>query len=524
MRAIDALCRWWAAALWLIALLLGARVLYAIIEPESLASIADDSSNYMVMARCFSPWSGAGAETSVCSEQYFPALFPLLLGLLGAESALPLAHLIVVGAFLASLPLLWLHTDRVLGAPAAAHCTVMCFVLLPGTLLGLQGILSESTYLLLSVAFLLLVEEGEHPVSPARSVAAGAVLGLLVSTRTVGIALALALLARYLVLRLRGRQGPAPLVITLGTAAVLAVTLHGLFPPASTPDDYASLWVGLLSNPPDVPGYLAGQANALLESWLSFIALYWTDDRPLVWLGLVGILVVCVVGLMLRLWSNRLDAWYVVVYLLVLAAWPFPGQMFRFLFPVMPLLLLQGAWLLRLFAGRFPRHQAAALLAPGLVFAVAVPAHAFLLGRAELAREEGMNPVHEWIRKPDVDAATRELGLQNAILYDLRVSARTLPPGAVVAFYEPSYVVLLAERKSLKLPWPMDAGAWDSAMRGGATHAYLSRIHPRMSRSSIDGLQIRGSLPAGIRLLWCSQEKLSGMVAGCMYELPDTVQ
>ena len=522
MRVLDMPRRWVASALWLIVLLILARTLFAIIEPESLASIADDSSNYLVMARCLSPWVVEGVAASICGEQYFPAVFPLMLGLLGAESALPLAHLIVVGAFLVSLPMIWLYANRVLGARAAAHGVVMCFVLLPGTTLGLQGILSESTYLLLSAAFLLLVPEAERPATPARSFAAGVVLGLLVSTRTVGVVLALAMLVRCLVSRLRGRDETAPTVITLGTAGVLAATLRGLFPPANTPNDYASLWGGFLSNLPEIPGYLTEQAGALTESWASFIALYWTDDRPLVWFGLSGVLAVCGVGLALRLWSNRLDAWCVALYLLVLIAWPFPGQMFRFLFPVMPFLLLQGVWLLLLLAGRFPRFRAATVFAPVFVLALALPAHAFLLGRAELARDMGINPVHEWMRNPDVDAATRELGLQNAIFDDLEASASALPPEAVVAFYEPSYVVLLAQRPSLHLPWPMDAGAWDSAMRAGATHAYLSRIHPRMSRSSIDGLRIRGSLPAGISLLWCSQEKFSGVVAGCMYALPHT--
>jgi hypothetical protein len=161
---------------------LSARVLRAIIMPDALASIADDSSNYLVMARCLSPWSDPGvAALSVCDQQYFPAGFPLLLGMTGAGSSLPLAHTMVLAAFLASLPLLWIHASRVLGSPLLAHAVVMGFALLPGTLLGLQGILSETWYLLLVSVVLFLFSRDEAAI-PSRldAVTAGGALGLLV--------------------------------------------------------------------------------------------------------------------------------------------------------------------------------------------------------------------------------------------------------------------------------------------------------------------------------------------------------
>ena len=507
---------------WLLVAFLSARVLRAIIMPDALASIADDSSNYLVMARCLSPWSDPGvAALSVCDQQYFPAGFPLLLGMTGAGSSLPLAHTMVLAAFLASLPLLWIHASRVLGSPLLAHAVVMGFALLPGTLLGLQGILSETWYLLLVSVVLFLFSRDEAAI-PSRldAVTAGGALGLLVSVRSIGIVMVLAWLARVLVSRLLGGHQRQGTWTVLAVAITVAGAIRLLFPPARTSHDYRAVWGTLLQSVQDLPGYLAAQTLALAQAWASYIALYWTDDRPVVWLAMSALLAVALAGLLWRLLRNELDAWYVTAYLCVLALWPYPGQMLRFLFPVMPLLMLQGAWLIVELARNCPRAAIAGLLAPALLLSVALPAHAFLLGRAELARAGGMNPVYEWLRKPGAEEARRELGLQNAMMADLGGLRSTLPADAVVAFYEPSYVALLAGKRAVPLPFPVDEAAWQSARDAGATHVLLTRIHPRLSRPTINGLAVAVAAPPGAQLLRCSRESLQGLDASCLYQLP----
>ena len=507
---------------WLLVAFLSARVLRAIIMPDALASIADDSSNYLVMARCLSPWSDPGvAALSVCDQQYFPAGFPLLLGMTGAGSSLPLAHTMVLAAFLASLPLLWIHASRVLRSPLLAHAVVMGFALLPGTLLGLQGILSETWYLLLVSVVLFLFSRDEAAI-PSRldAVTAGGALGLLVSVRSIGIVMLLAWVARVLVSRLRGGHQRQGAWTVLAVAITVAGAIRLLFPPARTSHDYRAVWGTLLQSVQDLPGYLAAQTLALAQAWASYIALYWTDDRPVVWVAMSGLLAVALAGLLWRLLRNELDAWYVTAYLCVLALWPYPGQMLRFLFPVMPLLMLQGAWLIVELARNCPRAAMAGLLAPALLLSVALPAHAFLLGRAELARAGGMNPVYEWLRKPGAEEARRELGLQNAMMADLGGLRSTLPADAVVAFYEPSYVALLAGKRAVPLPFPVDEAAWQSARDAGATHVLLTRIHPRLSRPTINGLAVAVAAPPGAQLLRCSRESLQGLDASCLYQLP----
>ena len=515
-----------ALGCWLFTALAVARVLHAIIEPDALASLADDSSNYLVMARCLSPWSGPGAaELSVCSQQYFPAGFPLLLGLVGAGGSLPLAHLVVLCVFFISLPCVWVHASSVLRSPMLAHVLVACFAVLPGSLLGLQGILSESWYLLLTSCFFLFLVRGGDAVrqSRLRATVMGGVLGLLVSTRSIGILLMFAVfatLARTAVMRFRGDRRDSRVSWSIPVVAVVvAGAIHLLFPPARTPRDYGAIWGNLLQSMEDLPGYLTAQSMALAQAWASYIALYWTDDRPVVWVAMSGLLALALAGLIWRLLRNELDAWYVAAYLLVLALWPFPGQMLRFLFPVMPLLMLQGAWLLVELARSNPRTRLLGWLAPALLLSVAIPAHAFLLGRAELAHAQGLNPVYEWLRKPGAEDARRELGLQNAMMADLGMLSRTVAADAVVAFYEPSYIALLAGRRAVELPFPVDEIAWRQIHNAGASHVLLTRMHPRLSRSTINGLALAAAPPPNAQLLWCSREPLQGLETSCLYQL-----
>jgi hypothetical protein len=128
--------------------------------------------------------------------------------------------------------------------------------------------------------------------------------------------------------------------------------------------------------------------------------------------------------------------------------------------------------------------------------------------------------VYEWLRKPGAEEARRELGLQNAMMADLGGLRSTLPADAVVAFYEPSYVALLAGKRAVPLPFPVDEAAWQSARDAGATHVLLTRIHPRLSRPTINGLAVAVAAPPGAQLLWCSRESLQGLDASCLYQLP----
>jgi hypothetical protein len=84
-------------------------------------------------------------------------------------------------------------------------------------------------------------------------------------------------------------------------------------------------------------------------------------------------------------------------------------------------------------------------------------------------------------------------------------------------------VALLAGKRAVLLPFPVDETAWRSARDAGASHVLLTRIHPRLSRPTINGLALAAAPPLDVQRLWCSSEPLQGLDASCLYQLPPMV-
>jgi hypothetical protein len=482
---------------------------------DGLTSIADDSSNYLVMARYLSPWLPAGeAVREAWMLQYFPPLFPLLLALSGASQSLLAAHLLVLVLAAFALPALWRLYAREFGLGAGAASALLAIVVLsPGFLLGLQGVLSESLFLLLTA--LLLALDRSRPGADLR---AALLLAAAMLTRSAGAVLLLAVLAQAGVEVACRRRRLRDALAMPAVALLCWLSASWLLSPPAT-GEYAGIWRALAEraiHPGDfAPArFLGTQATALFESWCTFFVVYWTADRPAL-PALAGLAAVpCLAGLLMRLRANRLDAWYAAGTLAMLLAWPYPGQMLRFLFPLVPVLLAQGAWCTVWLARRLrlPLLPPAAGIA---LLALALPPHAWLHGRLALARELGMVPVYEWLRRPGAADARRELGLQNRMLHDLRELAGDVGPRQVVAFYEPSYVVLLANRHAIPLPMP----ARVESVAGRADFVLLTAIHPRQSRVGVDGLALPPQELARLRLVWCHADPLEGQPSGCLYRI-----
>lgn len=99
----------------------------------SLASFADDSVSYLVMAQVFSPWQPAAqpvAEAFV-REAFYPPLFPMVLALAGAAHDMAFAHAITALLLAGCLPALYLLGKRWLDNKWAAAVVVAVTTLLP---------------------------------------------------------------------------------------------------------------------------------------------------------------------------------------------------------------------------------------------------------------------------------------------------------------------------------------------------------------------------------------------------------
>jgi hypothetical protein len=462
----------------LVVTVLFAAACAAFVRQPTLASFADDSVSYLIMAQVFSPFQPASQAVAAAfaREAFYPPLFPLVLALGGAAHDFAWAHVLTALLLAAALPVVYLLGARWLESRWAALLATLCIALLPSLWINAKGILSEPLFCLL-LALTLLVREGMEE-GRAKIIALSFLLAALALTRTAGLALAAAYAAWAVV---RGGESTAARMRAClpALAAFLAYAAWIALRPASAGDENLRL---LLERQPwrDLAATLGTQLRAVAEAWIGSLVVFWVEGQPLRLLlaGLLG--AAALAGMLLRLRAGKADAWMMAAYFALYLAWPFADQMERFLFPVLPVLVLYafvsaGAGLRALGRGPALAHGVAALL----LLSLTVPAMAFVMQRAGAQGRQAA--ITDWYRTPGLDQARARAEVHLALFDDMaRIRALTGPQERVM-WVTPAYIALLADRQGLRAP---AAGLAPAEYRrlvelARPDHVFLSAFHPR---------------------------------------------
>ncbi|HXZ86399.1 MAG TPA: hypothetical protein VEI82_13030, partial [Myxococcota bacterium] len=273
-----------AAMAALVALFAWAIVRFA--WQPGLASLADDSVSYLVMAQVFSPWQAATAPVAEAfvREAFYPPLFPLVLALAGAGHSIAYAHAVTALLLAAWLPLFYLLARRWLGGRWSALAAGVALASLPTLWIQAKGVLSEPLFGALLLALFLVIDRAEETRGARARVAA--LLAALVLTRSA----ALVPVAGYALWALarpgRGLRGRA-LAALPAVAALAAYGAWVLLRPAATADDYlrivgersasilhASSLLGALG------ASVARQASSMLDAWIGSLLIFWVEGSP----------------------------------------------------------------------------------------------------------------------------------------------------------------------------------------------------------------------------------------------------
>lgn len=455
-----------------------ALVLVAFAWQPGLASFADDSVSYLVMAQVFSPWQAASPPIAdaFAREAFYPPLYPLLLALSGAGHDMARAQALTALFLAACLPVVYLLATRWLGNKWAAAGAAAVTALLPSLWIHVKGTLSEPLFALLLLATLYVIETQEE--RHARRWLLAAAMAALALTRTVGLIVVLA----YAVCALARRERPVAGALLPVLAAVLAYGAWVLLRPAQTSDVNMVIALEHLRDlsVESFAAILVRQAHSIAEAWSGALLLFWVEGRPLrvVLAGLVG--AAALAGLALRFIERKPDAWMSTAYLVVFLVWPFQDQMTRFLFPALPVLVLYafyavGAALRRLGRPAAPAHALLALL----IASLAAPALAFIHQRAQA--EGPYVGMTDWYRRPDLDEARRRSAVHLDLLADMQAIRALTRPEDHVMWVAPAYIALLADRRGVAAP---PAGLAPTAYRvaveaAAPDYVFLSIYHPR---------------------------------------------
>jgi len=489
------------AALLVLSALVAAIAIAFTWQP-GLASLYDDSVSYLVMAQAFTPWHPADPPVLAAFPlEKYPPFFPLMLALSGSAYDWHFAHALVACSFAASVFLLGVHARNITASWPIGLAAALVFALMPGSWLNVKGVLSEFPYMALVFAT-LVVQERQRARPPAMASAAllGALLAAVLLTRTIGIALvaavAIAEAARFAAARDAARLKAAALAIGM---PIGAAALWYLLRPSGGEDAYVTSSAGMLTGAADRGlgwffTWVRANASSLLDAWLNALLIFWGEPwKP-------GFLLACglgAAGLAATAWRARqgeVDGLYCIAFLSILLAWPFPGQMYRLAFPVVPLIMALAFWGAASLLSRYRDAGTAARWtswAAALPLVLCVPAVLFYIVERARAPERPdatwrKTDIAEFYRIPDRAAAERNALMQNGVFGDLERLRESTPEGARIVAYMPNYVALLGHRFGVPLERPADATALVAQLRKlQADYIYLANVHPRDSANRL---------------------------------------
>lgn len=484
------------AALAALATAAGAAAIAFTWQP-GLASLYDDSVFYLMMAQAISPFGTASpAVLAAAPFETYPPFLPLVLALGGGAFDWRIAHAIVAIAFGASVFLLGLHARQVTRSARMGFAAALVYALMPGVWLNVKGILSEFPYMALSFGALALYRATRDRAPTAvRTIGFGLLLAALLLTRTIAVALmaAVALCEVLTWWRTRDRRRLAHVAVQL----LVPVAILGLWialRPTTGQDAYAEFGQRMAQGTAEGGlGFLAAMAranaSAIVDAWLNALLIFWGEWwKP----GFLLAIALGAVGLGATLWRAlrlEVEGLYVLAFLAIVLAWPFPGQQFRLALPIIPLVMVNALWAWQRLALRLSPANAEqrAPWAAVLPLVLCVPAVIFYIVARAATPEDSPTEwrkadIAEFYRVPAGPAAASNARAQIEVFGDLAHIRESTPAAARVMWYSPAYVSLLAGRHGVRLERPADAAALAAQARAAnADYLYLANLHPRDS-------------------------------------------
>ena len=428
-------------------------MLVAVALANRALGVNPDESIYLLLADDFGRWFGHAAPPAHFAWRFnqFPPLYPLLLGVLGANSvhapfARALSAILAGGATCAFVR--WLAVEH-LGGPVARWVCALGWLMLPYTLYLATTARSETAYAgasLLALVALGRARDGAGLMRAAGWVASAALI------RSVGIALCAVFVWHAWRSRTPGR-GRAIALATLPVAAWFAYRTLWLHPELDYLGDAYLRYHGR-------PAWLI--VTTLVQSagalWRGWQALFDIAHRG--WPSILGaaLLVPGLVATAVAVWRGAAAAHYAFLYVLVVLVWPYPDHATRFLWPVAPVFLGYGLGLV----SSLPSRRIPLGIATAVFIAAIAPGWRHFAARGV----EPMPPAladyrgsELWLADLPPAAAASNVRLIALVNASMQESGRLVPEGECVFSVHPERMMLLARRASRAPPLPAAAPA-----------------------------------------------------------------
>ena len=439
---------------------------------DQIGVFGNDGPSYLMMLRHYADRAGESAvNAEAAALSRFPPLYPLTLSWLGAATDLHWVHALTTAAFVVALVVYcgWLLAEE-LSAAQAALLALMVAILPESWLLGLL-IQSEYLYLLWSLLCLALLALHRRRGSAEALYGAALCTAAAILTRTIGVALfvPLALAA------LRAPRRAAAIALMIATLPLLVwFGLH------SAGLSYAAVLKMTY-------GHDSGRMLlAQLQRELPALRLGAEDDfiHPAGAVPAIvadALILLCLAAALWRGCRMHADGLYVMAYLAIVLVWPYPEEAARFLWVVVPVLLVQPLLSFSTLAAQAPssapvRRLQTALAA--LVFCLSLPAIADAGDRyrqGPWSPFPGARSFLSWYDGDPADASHR-VHAQITIMDALRRITALVPPKDCVMATRPDLVNYFSDRRSVYTPLDSLPDPWfQRAMHAtGCRYVYMN--------------------------------------------------
>lgn len=412
-----------------------------------LAETGGDNAKYLMTANLYSPYSISSAvAVYFASNSFYPPMYPFLLGVLGGGDSILIAHIITTSFLLVALLVLYQWMLFLKIGKLHALLLVFIFSILPGTYLHALSIHSENIYLLFSLLGLSAVTCKENTGNEKSLWLAAIFIACASLSRSVGIMLVLAFII-YLFINKLDRKYLLSFVVLLPT------TLWSLFNNQSGTSYFAEFSSHYTT------GFfklflqqIINQSVSLLDAWY---AIFSSGDFGRGFLTFF--IVVCLLGVFYRLCKKKLDGVYVFLYLGTILIWPYPDELKRLLFPIMPILIIQTSLFIKSVAddeNTVKYFQIGHFILLGTLLCVLIPNLILTVHRFNLSVDENMLPFKrtlDWY-KPDLADALHTSRFNKEIMSSLNDAKKYIPEGQCVYSIKPALTGIYMERISLAPP------------------------------------------------------------------------
>jgi hypothetical protein len=467
---------------------------YKFAVSDRLAGFSDDSATYLIMADVFSPYSNT-PETFIRSYQnhYLPPGFAWVLAIFGGSSSIAISHSIVLSECLLALIFCYLFFRNILG-PFKAVYPLVLFVCIPGMWIQMLKIMSENQYMAITIGFLYLIQYvmQKEVLKKECFFSIGLILSFLILTRNIGISMVIA----YIIWRSLSNRHincKNEFIITL-VGILIPHILWFIIKPDISYSYLDHLFAFQSSNSPffTLIETVYGNILALYNGWRTNLILIYQEGDVFgeIIIGVAALL--AIIGWITRF--KQLDALYVAIYIAILMVWPFPYEMDRFIYPVMPLLLLYILLGVKKISEKYYPDIVLPIISICIVLVLSGPALAHIINRYQLGLMqygEDVTNIIELYELPDINEAVTTALIWNHEHTIIQSLSTYFQKNDMVLTIKPHFITYLsgayAEKYDSNFYSGMEYKDWIAELKKtDATHIIVSNIIIKENISGVD--------------------------------------